>query len=125
VIEGVTAPRWPRRGRVVAADTQPNLLDLINERTDVANYLTHPSAETVIEKRGNTAVGRKKAREDIAEAIRTEGKQLIAVMLDTAGKSMKCHGYGGSVQPRHVGDVDGCLNDGTSCICRCHDPVAA
>lgn len=122
MIEGVSAPRWPRGGRLVAADTQPNLLDLITERTNVANYLSHPSAVSVIEKRGNTAEGRKKAREDIAEAIRAEGKQLIALMLDTAGRSMKCNGYGGFVQPRHAGDVDGCFNDGTSCVCKCHDP---
>lgn len=47
------------------------------------------------------------------------------------GRSMKCAGYpeGGygppAVKARHAGDEDGCANDGTGCICDCHDPAGA
>lgn len=38
-----------------------------------------------------------------------------------SGRSMKCSGYGGYYSPRHSGDPDGCRNDGSGCLCECHD----
>lgn len=40
------------------------------------------------------------------------------------GRSPKCSGY--SFRPVHAGMEDGCANDGTTCLCACHDkPDAA
>lgn len=38
-----------------------------------------------------------------------------------AGRSMKCAGWGGISNPRHAGQEHGCANDGTGCVCECHD----
>lgn len=101
-------------------------MDLINERNEMtATFLSHPSAETLLDRYGNTAEGRQKARDDIAEAIRVEGKRLIEDALRISGRSMKCGAWGGYREPHHAGDLDGCANDGTTCICDCHDPVTA
>jgi len=38
-------------------------------------------------------------------------------------RTEKCGGGSGNVfwVPRHAGDPDGCKNDGTGCLCECHD----
>lgn len=33
-------------------------------------------------------------------------------------RSIKCANY-----ERHAGDPDGCRNDGSRCLCECHDPA--
>lgn len=39
-------------------------------------------------------------------------------------RSMKCAGtWSYAVGARHAGDVEGCRNDGSTCICECHDLV--
>lgn len=40
------------------------------------------------------------------------------------GRSAKCAGYGGLAYPSHAGEVGGCANDGSTCICECHDQPA-
>jgi hypothetical protein len=37
-------------------------------------------------------------------------------------RSHKCGGNGNAFWvPRHAGDPEGCKNDGTGCLCECHD----
>lgn len=83
-----------------------------------------PAVTALLEKHGTDAAGRKRARDEIAEAIREEGKRRIEKALGESGRSMKCAGYGGIASPRHAGTEGGCANDGSTCICRCHDPVS-
>jgi hypothetical protein len=57
-----------------------------------------------------------RTRADIAKAITAKAQREV---LQT-GRSLKC-GEG-----RHQGRyADGCRNDGSSCICSCHDERAA
>jgi hypothetical protein len=58
-----------------------------------------------------------------------ERKRLVDYVMDRArrditirGRSMKCGGFDGVTEPRHAGTEDGCKNDGTGCLCECHDP---
>lgn len=45
--------------------------------------------------------------------------ELRAVALT---RSLQCSGgESGQWPPRHRTDPDGCTNDGTSCLCECHD----
>ncbi|MER7167001.1 hypothetical protein ABT336_13165 [Micromonospora sp. NPDC000207] len=38
------------------------------------------------------------------------------------GLSAKCRGYDNELAvPRHSSHEDGCRNDGTTCLCACHD----
>jgi hypothetical protein len=87
----------------------------------MGNHLAFTAAEELIRKHGNTPEGRQKARNAIAEQVRTGGKQLIERALKTSGRSMKCGGAGGYATPRHAGEDDGCANDGQQCVCQCHD----
>jgi hypothetical protein len=42
---------------------------------------------------------------------------------NSRNRSMKCrHDQAGFGLPRHAGEPDGCKNDGTGCLCECHDP---
>jgi len=60
------------------------------------------------------AARRKRIRDD--QIARAEKAALVL------GRSIKCGGWGGNHAPRHAGDLsDGCKNDGTGCICECHD----
>ncbi len=60
------------------------------------------------------AAQRKLIRED--QIAKAERRALVL------GRSIKCGGWDGNHAPRHAGDPsDGCKNDGTSCICECHD----
>lgn len=82
-----------------------------------------PAVTALLDKHGTDATGRQKVRDVIADAIRAEGKRRIEKALGEAGRSMKCAGAGGIATPRHADTDDGCANDGSTCICRCHDPV--
>jgi len=60
------------------------------------------------------------------EALRNRyfDQALLLAHADAARvqRSPKCLGdLGGS--PRHTGDPDGCSNDGSSCLCTCHDAL--
>jgi len=47
------------------------------------------------------------------------------VHADRPGRSMKCSGDGFAGIPRHADYPDiGCKNDGSNCLCQCHDPKA-
>lgn len=41
------------------------------------------------------------------------------------GRSALCCGFGDAKDARHAGQPDGCRNDGSHCICECHDPVGS
>lgn len=89
----------------------------------MANSLSYPNIDYLVARYGNTTEGRKRARAEIAEAVRVNGKALIEETLRTAGRSMKCGAWSGYTEPRHAGTPDGCGNNGANCACECHDPV--
>lgn len=64
-------------------------------------------------------------RAQIAKNAQDRADRTAKHEAATFGRSMKCHGWDLSAPPRHAGTPDGCKNDGTSCICECHDQAAA
>jgi hypothetical protein len=39
------------------------------------------------------------------------------------GRSLKCSGWEGTAPAKHAyARPDGCANDGSGCLCECHDP---
>lgn len=76
---------------------------------------SHPAVAGLISKHGNTAEGRKKARAEIRRALVADMERTIAA----AGRSMRCR-QGDHLSIRD-GQPDGCRNDGTNCVCECHD----
>jgi hypothetical protein len=42
-----------------------------------------------------------------------------------ANLSMKCEGYGSRLNPLHSDHPGGCKNDGTGCLCECHDQITS
>lgn len=87
----------------------------------MSNHLAFPAVTQLLLKYGSTPEGRKRARDEIADAVRAEGKRLIERALVTSGRSPSCAGTGGYAEPRHAGGWGGCANDGSTCICQCHD----
>lgn len=75
-------------------------------------FIARPSNELLLTWYGHTAAGRAKARQQLAAEIRTEGKRVIEENVRTAGRSYRCA----------AGD-HGCSNDGSNCLCECHDPT--
>jgi hypothetical protein len=58
--------------------------------------------------------------------IRRECLAEAEVNAARRGRSMKCAGWAAVYgPPRHAGELGGCANDGTSCICECHDAPEA
>lgn len=53
-------------------------------------------------------------------------KELARAQADgeSRGRSIKCGGGGGlnDWPKRHAGEPDGCTNNGSTCLCACHDP---
>jgi len=60
--------------------------------------------------------------ERVAVRKQIRDEQIARAERDAAtlGRSMKCRGWD-ERPPRHAGSLDGCKNDGTGCICECHD----
>lgn len=56
-------------------------------------------------------------RAERRERYRVEALQRAA----RVGRSIKCGGWDGIAIPRHADMPDGCRNDGTNCLCECHD----
>lgn len=48
------------------------------------------------------------------EILRREVQTALRI-----GRSLKCSGY--HYRAVHAGMEDGCANDGTTCLCACHD----
>lgn len=64
-------------------------------------------------------VGRVRRRAEIRVRTLAAAEQSARTM----GRSIKCSGGAFEQWPkRHEGDPDGCANDGSNCICECHDP---
>jgi hypothetical protein len=84
---GLTPPRAPRRGRVVAADTQPNLLDLIKKESAMGyNICDHDYTPRFGGPRPKivTLCGSTRFKEEFLDAMRAEtlaGKLVIPVGL--------------------------------------------
>ena len=77
--------------------------------------ISRPAAEKLIAEHGNTAAGRRKAREAMTAAILATARREAL----TAGFSMSCETrtlvYGVNHDP--------CGNPGgRTCLCQCHDP---
>lgn len=64
-----------------------------------------------------TREGRVAARQELKDAIMAEARRKELIR----GRSMKCGGWDGRFPPKHAGTDDGCGNDGTTCVCECHD----
>jgi hypothetical protein len=58
------------------------------------------------------------ARERILQGCLAEARDLAK----RRGRSMKCGGWPApGWPPRHADEPGGCANDGSGCICECHD----
>lgn len=67
-----------------------------------------------------TAEGRRAQRAAILDDCLAQARELAA----RRGRSMKCGADLGLYEGwKHAGEPDGCQNDGSSCICECHDPA--
>lgn len=74
----------------------------------------HTAVDDLVAKHGNTTEGRAKARAHIRRQILAAAEQEAAL----AGRSPNCVAAI-QAQRRHY-----CANNGTTCICECHDPGA-
>lgn len=63
-------------------------------------------------------------RAQIAENAQRRAASAAKHEAATYGRTSKCHGWNLTAPPRHAGTPDGCKNDGSSCICECHDAQA-
>jgi hypothetical protein len=82
--------------------------------------IPHPTVNSLLTKHGNTPDGRRAARAAITDTVVTYARREAA----TAGRSINC-GMGNHRRTwrNHTGKnhAVGCTDDGTSCICECHD----
>ena len=74
---------------------------------------SHPRVEVLLAEHGHTAEGREAAREAILESAIEQAQREARF----CGLSLNCVGdtYAGAKHHR-------CRNDGTTCLCPCHDP---
>jgi hypothetical protein len=70
----------------------------------------------MIEYTGWTATQRRAERDHRAQEVPKQRWGMSYHM----GRSIKCFGYG--MPESHAADVGGCRNDGSTCLCECHDP---
>lgn len=61
--------------------------------------------------------GRARRRAEIRARLLAQAERDIA----QNSRSMKCAGGGGAYLPMHADVEGGCRNDGSTCICECHD----
>jgi hypothetical protein len=77
--------------------------------------IARPTVESLLEAHGNTVAGRKKARAVMTAAIMASAQREAEI----AGRSWNCE------VGHHRRIVDayavGCANDGSGCLCDCHD----
>lgn len=73
--------------------------------------IPHPSAEGLLARHGRSLAGRRTARLELADTIAWRANEFAA-------RSDAC------ASGRHRGPTSnwGCSNDGTNCLCECHDP---
>ncbi|MEV2239493.1 hypothetical protein [Micromonospora sp. NPDC049891] len=63
------------------------------------------------------SAGRARQRAEIRARLLAQAERDIA----QNSRSMKCSGWGGAHWPQHADVEGGCRNDGSTCICECHD----
>jgi hypothetical protein len=83
-----------------------------------------PTIETLLKKHGNTAAGRAAGRQEIRVQIFREAERQARI----AALSLRCkYGNHCGVYVDEHGETwpDGCRDDGSGCICECHDPAAS
>ena len=56
---------------------------------------------------------RDRNRQDLIDAAEREARMF--------GRSINCGNSPGAFAARHAGESGGCRNDGSTCICECHD----
>lgn len=74
----------------------------------------YPSVRQLLRRYGTTAAGRRAARQRLADHVVDTARREAS----TAGRSAKCR------SANHRGATTGCENDGSSCLCFCHDPAS-
>lgn len=82
--------------------------------------IPYTSTAVLLAKHGNTPAGREAAREQIRAEIRV----VADVEAGLAGRSLRCRA--GDHSRMWTGPFQreyrvGCANDGTTCLCECHD----
>ncbi len=55
-------------------------------------------------------------RDRLRELVEETQKRVAAAV-----RSKRCSGYGWLIEARHAGEVGGCTDDGSACLCHCHD----
>jgi hypothetical protein len=77
--------------------------------------IPHPTTETLLRRHGQTAEGRQRARQELID-VAVESARVAAAKM---GLSLRCE------QAVRWGLGHDCRNDGSTCLCSCHDPVPA
>jgi hypothetical protein len=72
--------------------------------------IPYTTPTTLLARYGTDQKGRAKARKHIVSELRDGAQQLLTDSLRRAGRSLRC------AQGDH-----GCANDGSGCLCECHD----
>lgn len=86
-------------------------------------HISHPTVESLLGRHGNTPEGRATARAELDTVIRTLAAEAVDRFVRQAGLSLRCR----TADHRRMvdGQLDGCGNEGTGCICQCHDGQVA
>ena len=65
-----------------------------------------------------------KARQALRDEIHGRLTRSAERQAAATSRSMRCSGELAFGQPAHAGQPDGCKNDGTTCLCPCHDQAS-
>lgn len=77
--------------------------------------ITTPRVATLVAAHGNTAAGRAAARAELVATVVAEaGRRAARVGLTISCRSGRCRTV-------RFGHPAGCRDDGTGCLCVCHD----
>lgn len=79
--------------------------------------IPYPSPELLLREFGSHDEGRRKARAEIERAMVERAK----AEAERAGRSLNCES--GNHRDVYQGVRVGCRNDGSTCICECHDTI--
>lgn len=60
-------------------------------------------------------------RQRMRAAARRELLKQAEAMATVYGRSINCGNWPAPVVPHHAGELGGCANDGSGCLCECHD----
>ena len=64
------------------------------------------------------------ARQTARDEIKADCLRRAEIEAGQTGRSMKCNGYGNQFPRLHSDHPGGCANDGSGCVCECHDQIA-